>query len=656
MNSTVKVGGTSSDTPVQAVFNNAIVLAWTESNTKKLKLISSSDQGQTWNPATIVDTGKTSNVSPAICVFNGKLYMAYADTSNAIYVMSSQDGKTWSTPANTGGNTKAGPTICSFQGKLYLAWNGQNTNNVKVKSSPDGTTWSDFTDTERNTPYAPSICAFNNNLFITWTGINTKKVKIISSANGTNWTDFIETGQTSSSNPSIAMTNNQLMIGFKAESSSNLIYITSTDGKKWSNNTKANVTSKHGPSLAFSYKNMRWAYIDESNQIMFGNTGTFQVGANQKVTLYKDSNGSKVNFKLYYDYQMNNPILIHPDTGSFHFNIQAKDFRFGVDPSLAKCKDGTSCNLDPASSTSTNEGSSIPINAKDLPPYTSDSSLCGWDCNSSGGKTHSRLTRMTTLPAMSVDSSTNQFPNIPCGLIGYVFSKTSSENNQNYNQMGLGYPGYYATAFLTQSTYKTFHIAIDDVDNATANQTVGYWGLDLTTSGSSALLQSIPFYVREETPNKYPGTRQFKIGISATGNADLQFANFDTGTPDAYRVTGALLNQIADYFVYLAKDDSESVDAINTWRSSHDQYLKVKTSLLLDANGAYISLPFQFEKTPSSPLFTKEYYEKSNNGSTTTLYFLSDEKNTFGLPFYKKREIAYTDSSPFTASIYTYTK
>jgi BNR repeat-like domain len=669
MNSTTKVGGTSSDTPVQAVFNNAIVLAWTETSSKKLKLISSPDQGRTWDASTIVDTGKTSNVSPAISVFNGKLYMAYADTSNAIYVMSSTDGKTWSAPANTGGNTKAGPTICSFQGKLYLAWNGQNTNNVKVKSSADGTTWSEFTDTGRNTPYAPSMCAFNNNLFITWTGINTNKVKIISSANGTNWTDFIETGQTSKSNPSIAMTNNLLMIGFKAESSNNLIYITSTDGKKWTNNTKADVTSAHGPSLAFSYANMRWAYVDTSNQIMFGNTGPVEVGANKRVLLYKDSNGPKVNFRMYYDYQMNNAILIHPDTGSVNFNVQAKDFRTGADPLLAKCDQNSTCDLTAVSqSPTTIQGSFIPINANDLPPYTgtlsptSAARVCTWSCESSGGNTHSRLSRNTTLPAISLDSANNQLPNIPCGLIGYAFDKKVVKANQNANQMGLGYPGNLATAFLNQSSYKTFHIAIDAIDTIAADLTVGFWGLDLVNSGTTSLLQNVPFYVKQTTPNQAAGTRQLKIGISADGTspAALQIANFDTGTADAYRVTGTLKDQIAAYFIALAqkKNDTASETMINEWKGSNREFLVVKTSLLMD-NGAYISLPFQFEKTPTSPLFTKDYYVKptgSNASDETTLFFMTDRKNTFGLPFYKSREIVYTDASPFTASIYVFKK
>lgn len=76
-------------------------------------------------------------------------------------------------------------------------------------------------------------------------------------------------------------------------------------------------------------------------------------------------------------------------------------------------------------------------------------------------------------------------------------------------------------------------------------------------------------------------------------------------------------------------------------------------------NGDYITLPFQFEKVPTSPLFTKDYYIKSNKSATqdeTTLYFLNDTKNTFGLPFYKSRETVYTDSSPFTASIYAFKK
>lgn len=661
MNSISKTGRYSLDTPSQVIFNNKIFLAWSGQNTKLLKTMYSEDNGKTWSD--FIETGQSSNVGPGLCVFRGKLYMAFADTSNNLKIVSSTDGKTWSAAAATGGHSKSGPAICSFNDKLYITWRNKDSDNVMV-SSFDGTSWSSAIDTGRNTSWSPSICAFNDTLLITWTGINTNKVKIINSTNGTSWSDFIETGQTSSSNPSITMTNSLVMIGFKAQSSNDLLSITSTDGKKWTGNSKVGATSPHGPSIRFTEGEMYWAYIttDGTNEILFGSTGEIDMGTGKSVPLYMDSDGGKVNFLLYYDYQMSKPIQVHPDTGSFYFKMQALDLKIGIDPDLAVCTDTKSCNWSGITYSTDYLGSTLPLNANDLPPDTTNA-ICGWDCSVSGGG-HSRLTRMTTLPAISLGQASNQFPNIPCGLMGYGYNQNASAP-RNWSQLGMGFPGASEEAFFNQVDYTTFHIAINGTTYGnTTGDSAGYWGLNLNVGSAPVLLQNVPFYVMNAVPGTDPGTRQLRLGISADGTsqAALQFVNFDSGTPDSYRVKsgGTLCSQIAAYFRTLATaaNDTTSLNFINDWETSKNTNLRVQTSLLKDSAGNYIALPFQFEKTPVTPLFTSKYYVKAEANGLTTLFFQTSNKNTFGLPFYKDRQWVSTDKpkdgTSFLTSIYSY--
>lgn len=660
-----KTGRYATSAPSQAVFNGKHCIAWSDQNTKSLKVCYYSASSSSW--VDFSDTGQTSGISPCITVFNGKLYMAYVDGSNVIQLIYTSDGNSWSQPSPTGKSSKRGPAICSFQGKLFLAWSNAKNDNIFVTSSVDATNWGgSVTDTGRNTSWAPSICAFKNTLFITWTGINTKKVKIISSTDGSNWTKFIETGQLSNSNPSIAMADNVLVIGFKAKSSNNLLMITSSDGKKWSNNSKVEMTSPYGPGITYTNGHMYWVYVEgdgNSHEIYFGTSGAIDYGTGESIPLYVDTTENKLIFNLYYDFNMNNPLQINPDTGSTNFTLQAADMKVGVDASLSHCKDNTSCNWGNINYTNNYVGGSVPLNANALPPSSTSKNVCGWNCAIAGGD-HSRLTRYSTLPTICVSNSSIGFPNVLCGVIGFGYNEKTSPP-ANWSQFGLGYPGSDISAFLTQVKYTTFHIAVDkEVYTSKGTSQAGFWGLNLPiTSGTSQLLQ-VPFYVNGSSPDKKAGTRQIKLGISADGvsQATLYPVNLDTGMANKYRLNqgGELCNEIANYFRQLAnsKNDQVSLDSINKWASTKGSNLMVKTSLLLDDSGNYITLPFQFEQTASQAMFTKDYYLYYDFKDMSVLYFFTDSKDTFGLPFFLDRQLVFnddpTDGKSFTATIYNY--
>lgn len=661
------LGQNSINAPSIAIYNNKMYLAWREEGTNKLKVICSEDNGQTWG--TPIDTGQKSNASPSIAVFGTFMYMAFSDTSNNLKVCFTLEGVRWFQATDTGRNTKTGPSICSFKGKLYITWSGVNSSDVKVISSTDGTSWSPFVNTERHTAHDPSICAFNGKLFISWTGINSKKVKVISSTDGQTWTPFVETGQYSDSSPSLVMTNKLLTIGFKRKDSNELRYITSSDGVEWSNAAAIGESSSQGPTIVSYASNLYWSFTAANGSaLQFIDTGEVPIEANQKIPLYRDSTAahSKLHFKLYFDYQMDNEILVHPDTGDFHFNLQAQDLQIGVNQDLARCNDTLGCDWSSINFNSDFEGSCIPVKSHDLP--LDHDGICGWSCTCSGTD-HSRFFKKTSLSSICLNTSTNQYPNIPCGLMGYVFSTQAAAPN-NWNQLGMGYPGRYEEAFFNQLDYQTYHMAIDG-DAYIRQQmgiSIGYWGLDLAVENKTTLLSNVPFYVKNHTPSEEAGTRQLKLKISSNAISDPHFVpvHFDTGTPNSYRLMATadhdhLFNQIANYFLGLAEDKNDSVSEgmIRAWKNGPlGEFLMVKTSLLKDASGNFIDLPFEFETAPTVPLFSKDYYIKNTNATDTITYFLKSKKNVFGLPFFLNRELVFTDNptnnGTHSASIYSF--
>lgn len=93
----------------------------------------SSEVVATWAPSmTVVDIDGTNTI-----------YMAYADASTGdLYISTSTNGSTFSTPSSTGINigTESTPSIAYYSGYLYVAYTSDS--QVYVTSSSPGSTWS----------------------------------------------------------------------------------------------------------------------------------------------------------------------------------------------------------------------------------------------------------------------------------------------------------------------------------------------------------------------------------------------------------------------------------------------------------------------------------------------------------------------------------
>ena len=111
-------------------------------------LISSSANGQTWNPGTEVN--QFSKLAPALAVWQNKLWLAFVadNATNDLLVCNSANGKDWSQAALvtnqvTNQFTKMAPALAVWDNKLWLAFVADNaTNDLLICSTANGQTWS----------------------------------------------------------------------------------------------------------------------------------------------------------------------------------------------------------------------------------------------------------------------------------------------------------------------------------------------------------------------------------------------------------------------------------------------------------------------------------------------------------------------------------
>lgn len=150
-------GGISPDSnynPGVAVFNNKLYIIYKGSGSNTL--YSAYFDGTKWYGNTKISDqpGKIdpqSNYSPGVAVFNNKLFMVYKGSDNNMLYSAYYDGTTWfgnkaikDQPGGINPQTNQSPAVVIFNNRLYLIYKGYN-NNVLYTAYFDGTTW--FGDT-----------------------------------------------------------------------------------------------------------------------------------------------------------------------------------------------------------------------------------------------------------------------------------------------------------------------------------------------------------------------------------------------------------------------------------------------------------------------------------------------------------------------------
>jgi hypothetical protein len=256
------ISQTSKFPPAAAYFRDSAYVAFISNDPSNRILVSSTPSGVwtvIWPPvSSTTNTNQTSQLGPALAVFNNRLYVAFIsnDNSNRVLVCSSPDGSTWSTRATFINQTsKFTPSLAVFNNRLYVAFiSNDNSNRVLLCSSPDGSTWStSVTFIAQYSKFAPSLAVFNNRLYCAFTSNDpSNRILLCSSPDGTTWLTTTAIDQTSPFGPALAVFNNQLYCAFLANDSSDAVLVCSSpDGTTWSTATTTNInqTSQFAPAL-----------------------------------------------------------------------------------------------------------------------------------------------------------------------------------------------------------------------------------------------------------------------------------------------------------------------------------------------------------------------------------------------------------------------
>ena len=220
--------------PTVALFNNAIYIAYSDTNTHGLDVVVATpvpNGGVAYTFQLVHQDNSVQMVTaPAMAVFNGKLEIIYgsnadSNTKNAFYEVTF-DGTNW-TPAsesNLGGSSlrissAAKPALAVFHNQLWMCSQQNNSNHqLFVYSSPDGVSWNFVVqDTNLALGGGADMVVFNGNLVLANQQNNSNRALFVfSSPDGVNWGDQEYTGIRMGGVPALALFNSDIALLFKS--------------------------------------------------------------------------------------------------------------------------------------------------------------------------------------------------------------------------------------------------------------------------------------------------------------------------------------------------------------------------------------------------------------------------------------------------------
>lgn len=243
---------------------------------------------QQWSlPEDIKNFGSTN--SPALASSDTNLYIAFKgkstgrDGDQKIYIAAYDDtsiGNGWSdsTPASyeaNNFNTGKSPAITVFNNKLFLAWRAYQDENlaiaytVDLSSAPDAYNfWAYKAQLDFTSSKPPALTVFNDKLFMAWEGDNDHEIRWSSSVNGEkeNWDDSKKTGFSTDQSPALVAFKDKLYLAWKGKDGNNmgLAYLNETT-QKW---TKVKIAYKTSgaPSLSV-YNDYLFIAFKDANSI-----------------------------------------------------------------------------------------------------------------------------------------------------------------------------------------------------------------------------------------------------------------------------------------------------------------------------------------------------------------------------------------------------
>ena len=217
----------TSHSPALAVYNGKMYMAWKGMGDDEQIWFSFFD-GNRWSLQQQVPDVWTSN-SPALAEYNGKLYMAWKGMGDDERIWFSYfDGKRWSEQQVAPDVwTSHSPALAVYHGKLYMAWKGMGDDERIWFSYFDGKRWTAQQLATGNTSHGPALAVYNGNLYMTWKGIGTDERIKYSCFDEYSWAAQQQTTGNTSHVPALAVYFDELCMAWKGIATDTRIWFSS---------------------------------------------------------------------------------------------------------------------------------------------------------------------------------------------------------------------------------------------------------------------------------------------------------------------------------------------------------------------------------------------------------------------------------------------
>jgi hypothetical protein len=268
----------SSDTPALAVYNGKLWMAYRGASSSNLW--SAPFDGSTWGTQIdITDQNDAkSSFGPGLAAYGGKLWAAYRGSGSSTMYASAYDGSKWGSQTKitdqNDAKTSKTPALAEFNGRLWMVYRGESSSTLYAASF-DGSRWSAQTKiTDINgakTSDSPGIAVFNGKLWVVYRGEASSTIWGFS-FDGTTFGSQTEitslNGAKTSAGPRIGVLGNLLWMVYRGEGSSN-IWSCAFDGSTWLSQTEVTLQNAAKTSSAIGlapFNNVLYsAYRGESS-------------------------------------------------------------------------------------------------------------------------------------------------------------------------------------------------------------------------------------------------------------------------------------------------------------------------------------------------------------------------------------------------------
>lgn len=270
----VKTGTNPGLTP----FQGNLWACWVDSSSPfhiNVGKLTGATAAQTVNPQTsfsfITSLTDTSNLGCSLASFQGRLYVAFTGTNNAISIVSSIDGSNWDRRVQSPNTSSASPQLAVFGTKLYLVFTGTD-GVVYIRGYDGNTTFNPQISLGQSpTTIGPAVAAYNNKIYVAIREqasnlIDLASMNIDANNNLINFSPFASLSGTSSlSAPALTSVNGLLDVGWRGLDSHMYVYgITGAGGSPVSVDSFSDITSA-APAISSINNQLVWAWSGTGN-------------------------------------------------------------------------------------------------------------------------------------------------------------------------------------------------------------------------------------------------------------------------------------------------------------------------------------------------------------------------------------------------------